>query len=128
MASSRVYRATDDLAREIVARLVRWGLLLLGGSIMLVGLALTFLPLHLGLPFLVVGLMIVLQNSFRARRRFVKIQRAHPNVVFPIRRLMRRDPEILPVFWQQVLRVERLILPSRFRFCRTTRRRLARGR
>ena len=128
MASSRVYRATDDLAREIVARLVRWGLLLLGGSIMLVGLALTFLPLHLGLPFLVVGLMIVLQNSFRARRRFVKIQRAHPNVVFPIRRLMRRDPEILPVFWQQVLRVERLILPRRFRFCRTTRRRLARGR
>jgi hypothetical protein len=128
MASSRVYRATDDLAREIVARLVRWGLLLLGGSIMLVGLALTFLPLHLGLPFLVVGLMIVLQNSFRARRRFVKIQRAHPNVVFPIRRLMRRDPEILPVFWQQVLRVERLILPSRFRFCRRTRRRLARRR
>ena len=128
MASSRVYRATDDLAREIVARLVRWGLLLLGGSIMLVGLALTFLPLHLGLPFLVVGLMIVLQNSFRARRRFVKIQRAHPNVVFPIRRLMRRDPEILPVFWQQVLRVERLILPRRFRFCRATRRRFTRAR
>ena len=128
MASSRVYRATDDLAREIVARLVRWGLLLLGGSIMLVGLALTFLPLHLGLPFLVVGLMIVLQNSFRARRRFVKIQRAHPNVVFPIRRLMRRDPEIVPVFWQQVLRVERLILPRRFRFCRATRRRMTRAR
>ena len=128
MASSRVYRATDDLAREIVSRLVRWGLLLVGGAIMLVGLALTFLPLHLGLPFLVVGLMIVLQNSFKARRRFVKIQRAHPNVVFPIRRLMRRDPEIVPVVWQQTLRVERLVLPSRYRFIVRTRRRLVRKR
>jgi hypothetical protein len=126
MASSRVYRATDDLAREILNRLVRWGLLLLGGSIMLVGLTLTFLPLHLGLPFLVVGLMIVLQNSFKARRRFVRIQRAHPNVVFPIRRLMRRDPEIVPVVWQQTLRVERLVLPSRYRFCRRTRRHVTR--
>jgi hypothetical protein len=126
MASSRVYRATDDLAREIVNRLVRWGLLLLGGLIMLVGLALTFLPFHLGLPFLVVGLMIVLQNSIKARRRFVKIQRAHPKFVFPIRRLMRRDPEIVPVFWQQTLRVERLVLPRGVRFLGRTRRRLRR--
>src|SRR5436190_2476184 len=126
MASSRVYRATDDLAREILNRLVRWGLLLLGGSIMLVGLTLTFLPLHLGLPFLVVGLMLVLQNSFTARRQFVRIQRAHPNVVFPIRRLMRRDPEIVPVVWQQTLRVERLVLPPRYRFCRRTRRHVTR--
>lgn len=124
MASSRVYRATDDLAREIVSRLVRWGLLVLGGAIMAVGLVLTFLPLHLGLPLLVIGLMMVLQNSFKARRRFVKIQRAHPNVVFPIRRLLRRDPEIVPVFWQQMLRVERLVVPARYRFCGRARRRL----
>ena len=127
MASSRVYRATDDLAREIVSRVVRWGLLVLGFAILAVGLVLSFLPLHLGLPLLVVGLMIVLQNSFKARRRFVTIQRRHPNVVFPIRRLLRRDPEIVPVAWQQVLRVERLILPARYRFFGSVRRRL-RGR
>jgi hypothetical protein len=95
---------------------------------MAVGLVLSFLPLHLGLPLLVVGLMIVLQNSFKARRQFVNLQRAHPNVVFPIRRLLRRDPEIVPVFWQQVLRVERLIVPARYRFCGRARRRFLKKR
>jgi hypothetical protein len=128
MPSLRVYRATDDLAREIVSRLVRWGLLLLGGLIMLIGLVLTFLPFHLGLPLLVIGLMVVLQNSIKARRRFVEIQRAHPKFVFPIRRLLRRDPEIVPVFWQQTLRVERLVLPGRIRFLSRARRRYLRRR
>jgi len=123
MASLRAYRATDDLAREIVSRLARWGLLALGGLIMFVGLGLTFLPGHLGLPLLVVGLMIVLRNSIKARRQFVRMQRAHPKMVFPIRRLMRREPEIVLVFWQQTLRVERLVLPRRLRFLVRGRRR-----
>ena len=78
------------------------------------------------MPLLVIGLMIVLRNSFRAKRQFLRMQHAHPKMVFPLRRLMRRDPEIIPVFWQQYLRLERLLLPKRARFAGRSRRALAR--
>src|SRR5690349_5665120 len=126
MPSLRVSRASDDLARDIAARIARWLLLGLGGIIMLAGLILAPLPGHIGLPLLVIGLMIVLRNSFAAKRQFVRIQRAHPKMVFPIRRLMRREPEIVLVFWQQYLRVERLVLPKRVRFAVKARRGLKR--
>ena len=122
MPSLRVYRASDEFARELAGRIGRWLLLGLGGLIMLVGLVTAPLPGHIGLPLLVVGLMIVLRNSFKAKRQFLRMQYAHPKMVFPIRRLMRRDPEIIPVMWQQYLRVERLVLPRRFRFAVRTRR------
>jgi len=128
MPSLRVYRATDDLAREVVGRFVRLGLVLLGAAIVVAGIVIAPLPGPGGIPVIVVGLMIVLRNSFRAKRQFVKFQRAHPKTVYPIRRLLRRDPEILPVFWQQYLRVERVVLPSRYRFAVKTRRRFKRRR
>src|SRR4051812_3943310 len=99
MPSLRVHRASDDLARDLAARVARWLLLGLGLALMLIALPLVALPGHLGLPLMVVGLMIVLRNSFRAKRQFVRAQRAHPNMVFPLRRLMRREPEIVQVFW-----------------------------
>ena len=126
MPSLRVYRAADDLAREVVARLVRWGLVVLGFLIILAGVLIAPIPGPGGIPVIVVGLMIVLRNSFYARRQFVKLQRAHPKTMSPIRRLLRRDPEIVPVLWQQTLRVERVVLPRRFRFVRRTRIRFRR--
>ena len=126
MPSLRVSRASDEFARDVVAKISRFLLLTLGGIVMLVGLVLAPLPGHIGLPLLVVGLMVVLRNSFAAKRQFVRIQRAHPKMVFPIRRLMRREPEIVLVFWQQYLRVERLVLPKRARFAVRSRRSLKR--
>jgi len=126
MPSLRVHRASDEFARELAARVARWLLLGLGLVIMLVGLPLVALPGHLGLPLMVIGLMIVLRNSFKAKRQFLRMQQAHPKVVFPIRRLMRRDPEIIPVAWQQYLRLERLLLPRRLRFAGRCRRYLGR--
>jgi hypothetical protein len=126
MPSLRVTRASDALARDLAARIARWLLLALGGVIMAAGLVLAPLPGHIGLPLLVIGLMIVLRNSFAAKRQFVRMQRAHPKMVFPIRRLMRREPEIVQVFWQQYLRVERLVLPRRIRFAVKARRSLKR--
>src|SRR5581483_9841769 len=119
MPSLRVYRASDEFARDLAARIGRGLLLGLGGLLMLVGIAAEIFPFGthiLGMPILVIGLMIVLRNSIKARRRFLEIQHAHPKVVFPIRRLMRREPEIVLVFWQQALRVERVFLPQRLRF------------
>ena len=70
------------------------------------------LSVTLGLIGLAValGLGIVLRNSMSAKRIFLKLQRRKPNWVYPIRRLMRRKPEIAPVFWQGMLRIERLLL------------------
>jgi hypothetical protein len=129
MPSLRVHRASDEFARELAARLGRWVLLGLGGLLIVVGLAIEFLPLPLHMPgmaVIVIGLMLVLRNSFKARRQFVRIQHNHPKMVFPLRRLLRREPEIMQVFWQQCLRFERVVLPRRARFAARTRRHVKR--
>lgn len=113
--SLRVLRASDESARELIARVGRFLLVMVGLAVMAVGLVTAPLPGHLGLPILVIGLMIVLRNSFKARRRFVRMQKAHPKMIFPLRRLLRREPEVVLVVWQQMLRVERLIPHPRFR-------------
>jgi hypothetical protein len=74
----------------------------------------------------VAGLMLVLRNSFRARKQFVRFQHAHPKLLFPLRRLLRREPEVMPVAWQQVLRVEKLVLPRRWRVAKGWRQALKR--
>ena len=126
MPSLRVYRATDDLAREVAARIKRGGMVLVGFAVIIAGILIAPIPGPGGIPVIVVGVMIVLRNSFKAKRQFLRIQKAHPKMVFPIRRLMRREPEILQVFWQQYLRMERLVLPSRVRFAVKTRRHIRR--
>ncbi len=120
--------ASDAPAREMLARIGRFMATVLGLFIMLVGLVTAPLPGHLGLPILVLGLMIVLRNSFKARRRFVQIQKAHPKMVFPLRRLLRREPEVAAVAWQQLLRMERLLLPGRWRVAKRSRLWLVRRR
>jgi hypothetical protein len=117
MPSLRVTRVADDVARQIAARIGRWLLIALGLSLIVLGVAIAPLPGPMGMPLVVVGLMLVLRNSIKARRQFVRMQHAHPKMVFPLRRLLRREPEIVPVFWQQCLRMERVILPARLRFC-----------
>ena len=126
MPSLRVYRATDDLARELANRVKRVGMVVLGLAIILLGILISPLPGPGGIPVIVVGLMIVLRNSFKARRQFVRLQRAHPRFVSPIRRLLRRDPEFIMLFYSQYLRVERILLPRRFRFAMRLRHKLRR--
>lgn len=128
MPSVRALRASDDFARELVARMVRVGLASLGVLIVLAGIAVAPLPGPGGLPVIVVGLMLLLRNSFKARRTFVRFQHAHPKMIFPIRRLLRREPEFLLVAWQQTLRIERLIVPRKLRFAVRTRKHFRRDR
>ena len=126
MPSLRVYRATDDFAREVAIRIKRTSMVLLGFAIIVAGVLIAPLPGPGGIPVIVVGLMIVLRNSFKARRQFVKLHRAHPRVLSPIRRLLRRDPEVVALFYHQTLRVERILLPSRIRFIKPLRRKFRR--
>lgn len=105
----------DELAREIVARVLRITLVVIGLLLVAAGALIAPLPGPLGLPLTVIGLMLVLRNSFKARKQFVRFQHAHPKLIFPIRRLLRREPEVVLVAWQQALRIERLVIPRRWR-------------
>jgi hypothetical protein len=116
----------DEFARVLLGRIARWFWLVLGVLVIILGIAVAPLPGPGGLPIIVIGLMMVLRNSFAARRHFVRFQRAHPKLIFPIRRLLRREPEVLQVAWQQVLRMERLVLPQRWRVGVRSRRGLKR--
>ena len=120
--------ASDEFAQELLGRIMRGVLVALGALIVIAGIAIAPLPGPGGLPVIVVGLMLILRNSFKARRQFVRFQKAHPKMVFPIRRLLRREPEVVLVAWQQALRMERLVLPSRYRFAVRSRRRFKRRR
>ncbi len=124
----RAFTSADDAARALVARVARWALIALGAAVVLLGIAIAPLPGPGGLPVIVVGLMILLRNSFWAKRQFVRFQRAHPRTVFPIRRLLRREPEVFPVFWQGILRTERVLLAKERRFARKLRRRFRKDR
>jgi hypothetical protein len=112
---------SDPFATDLVGRLARLGMGVAGGAIVVIGLLIAPLPGPLGVPVMVVGLMILLRSSFWARRTFVRLQRRHPRFVFPLRRLLRREPEVILVVWQQVIRLERAIVPRSWRFLRRAR-------
>ncbi len=94
----------------------------LGGLLVILGALIAPLPGPMGLPVAVVGMILILRNSYRARRAFIRAQRAHPRLLHPIRRLLRRRPEVAPVAWQMVLRLERLLTPRRYRMAARARR------
>ena len=115
-SSLRGYRTSDARARDLAGKLIRAGLVAIGLLIILLGVLISPLPGPGGLPLVVLGLMIILRNSFKARRHFVRMQRRHPKWVSPLRKLMSRDPEFLKLFWSTLLKMERLILPRSYRF------------
>jgi hypothetical protein len=118
-------------ARRAARRGARWVMMGVGLILVALGVVIEFLPLPLhmpGLVILVLGLALVLRTSYSARRTFIRVQRRHPKMVFPLRRLLRREPEVMPVAWQQVLRTEKAILPRRWRFAGRTRRHVVRSR
>ncbi len=120
LLSSNSVRAVAELT--LWRRLGRWMAIGIGYGLMAVGAIGAVLPGHLGAPILAVGLVISLRASYRARRQFIGLQRQHPKILFPIRRLLRREPEVAPVAWQAVLRFERMMLPRRARFAGRVRR------
>ena len=107
-------------------KLARGATVVVGSILVAVGFVGSLLPGHLGVPVLVIGLVMVLRSSHQARRQFIGLQRRHPKIVFPIRRLLRREPEVFPVAWQQLLRLEKMMLPRRWRPAKGLRRRLFR--
>ncbi len=100
-------------------RLWRAVLVTLGLILIPLGLVGAVLPTHLLGFLLVLGLILVLRNSIRWRRRFIHIQRRFPRYGYPVRRLLRG--EVLPVVWHELLRSERFFVPRRWHRLRRTR-------
>lgn len=86
----RANSAPDATARALAGRVKRAGFVLLGTLIVLLGILIAPIPGPGGIPVIVVGLMIILRNSFKARRHFVRLHHAHPRVISPLRSLLRR--------------------------------------
>ena len=124
----RAFTPADDAARDLLARAGRWLFFGVGVAIVALGVLIAPLPGPGGIPVIVVGLMVTLRNSFWAKRQFIRFQRAHPRMIFPIRRLLRREPEVMPVFWQSLLRMERVVLPRNRRFVKKLRKRMRKAR
>ena len=92
-----------------------------GAFLVAAGAVIAPLPGPFGLPIAVVGLALILRSSFWAKRLFIRAQRARPNWVYPFRRLLRKRPEFAAVFWQQALRLERMLLKKADRVLRRLR-------
>ena len=107
--------------------LMRSALLIAGLAIVVLGVLIAPLPGPGGIPVIALGLVLVLRNSFWAKRQFIRAQYARPKYVYPFRRLLRKNPEIAPVFWQQALRAEKLVLKRTHRRLIRMRKRLRRN-
>lgn len=126
-AAARPRFSAAGLLAALFRRIARLLLVLAGALLVLAGVAIAPLPGPLGLPVSVVGLVLILKNSYWAKRQFIRAQYARPNWVYPFRRLMRKKPEFAPVFWQQALRMERLLLRRSVRVLARSRRSLRRA-
>ena len=92
----------------MIRRLRRlWRNLLVGIGLLLIPLGMigAVLPTHLLGGLLVLGLILVLRNSIRWRRRFIRLQRRFPRYGYPLRRAL--HGEVIPVVWHELLRTER---------------------
>ena len=97
----------------MLRRAKRLGMMALGFLIIGLGILIAPLPGPGGVPVIALGLVLLLRNSWWAKRQFIRAQHARPKWVYPFRRLMRKKPEIAPVFWQQALRAEKVVLRRR---------------
>ncbi|MEI7933361.1 MAG: hypothetical protein WCI21_09985 [Alphaproteobacteria bacterium] len=104
-----------DLFSEAGRNIVRWILLGLGLVLAVLGVLMAPLPGPLGVPVTLLGLILILRNSFRLRRAFVRFQRRHPKTMFPLRKLLSKNPEVAAVAYHRALRIERTLLPKSWR-------------
>jgi len=106
----------------------RWTQIGVGWTLVATGILMAPLPGPLGLPVSLLGLVLVLRNSFGAKRLFIRMQHRNPRTISPVRRLLRRDADVKAIAWQQTLRMEKRVLPREWRRAVQWRRRYFRRR
>jgi len=109
VALSRPYSRRRGKASGVAGKVARAAGLALGLLVVLLGIVIAPLPGPMGAPVMAVGLVLILRASPGAKRLFIRANRRWPRVVGPLRRLLRPNPPIAQIFWQQILRMERLV-------------------
>lgn len=109
--NARTWRSVKRAAKRFSKKVLGWLMMALGFVFLAAGFLLIIIPGHYFL--VLIGLILILRNAFWARRQFIHLKRRHPNWVMPLRKLLRRNPQVASVFWQQVLKFERLFLRGR---------------
>lgn len=87
-----------------------------GFVLMLLGVVVTPLPGPFGVPIILLGLILVLRGSTWVKRHFVKLVHKYPKIMGPIRALLRPGAKVVALLWMNTLRIERRVMPRRFRF------------
>ncbi len=113
--------------RDPLRAILRSAMLIAGILVIILGVLIAPLPGPGGVPVIALGLILVLRSSYWAKRQFIRAQHARPRYVYPFRRLMRKNPEIAPVFWQGALRAEKLVLRRKRRPLARLRRKMRRA-
>ncbi|UDF04446.1 hypothetical protein [Asticcacaulis sp. AND118] len=112
--------------RSGASRLWRGVLVGLGSFLVVLGIVIAPLPGPMGMPVSIAGLIVVLRNSYWAKRQFIRTWRRHPKWLTPVRRLLRPRAKILSIVWHQMLRTEKLVLKTKDRILGPVRRRFLR--
>ena len=112
--------------RDPLRTLKRSALMAAGVLVVVLGILIAPLPGPGGVPVIALGLILILRSSYWAKRQFIRAQYARPKWVYPFRRLLRKNPEFAPVFWQQALRAEKLVMRRSERPLKRIRKRLRR--
>ncbi len=89
---------------------------LLGLGLMLVGVVITPLPGPFGVPIILLGLIILLRSSVWVKRLFVRLVQKYPRLLKPLRAMLRPGAKVVALLWLQAMRVERRLLPAKWRF------------
>lgn len=113
-------------SRDPLRAIKRSALMAAGILVVILGILIAPLPGPGGVPVIALGLILILRSSYWAKRQFIRAQYARPKWVYPFRRLLRKNPEFAPVFWQQALRAEKLVLRRAERPLKRIRKRLRR--
>lgn len=99
-----------------MAVLIKLLMTLLGLGLMLVGVVITPLPGPFGVPIILLGLIILLRSSVWVKRLFVRLVQKYPKVLRPLRAMLRPGAKVVALLWLQAMRIERRLLPARWRF------------
>lgn len=86
---------SKDAFGRTIARIVRLSLVGLGIVLVVVGIVISPLPGPVGLPVVAIGLILILRNSYKARRAFIRAHRNHPRFIRPLRRLLRTRIDVI---------------------------------
>lgn len=96
--------------------------LVLGVLMFIIGVLIMPLPGPFGAPVIFIGLVLILRSSSWVKRRFLRLVRRYPSLLYPIRKMLRPKAHIGPILYRQTLKLERFVLPKGKRPLRKIRR------